>query len=117
MSAKPAAVHRSMSESMSQRERVRKTAEIGRAVADLVVAEGFQWHDDGFRVSCVSPYKRILEKGWLRNIWTNLTEKKIHEEWTVPRFHGYAGHLQARFVISPWNEETRRVEVSVAPLG
>jgi hypothetical protein len=83
---------------------------------DLVVAEGFQWHDDGYRVSYVSPYKRILEKGWLRNIWTNLTERKIHEEWTVPRFHGYAGHLQCRFDISPWNEATRVVEITVRPL-
>ncbi|MBM4196897.1 MAG: hypothetical protein FJ197_07345 [Gammaproteobacteria bacterium] len=83
---------------------------------DLVVADGFQWHDDGYRVSYVSPYKRILEKGWLRNIWTNLTERKIHEEWTVPLYHGFAEHLQARFIISPWNEATRLIEVSVEPL-
>jgi hypothetical protein len=83
---------------------------------DLVVAEGFQWHDEGHRVSYLSPYKRVLEKGWKRNIWTNLTEQKIHEEWTTPRFHGYAEHLQVKFDVSPWNEETRMIEVSVSPL-
>ncbi len=81
---------------------------------DLVAADGFKWHDDGFRVSYTSPYKRILEKGWLRNIWTNLTERRIHEEWTVPRFHGYAGHLQVKFNFSPWNEATRVIEIGVA---
>ncbi|MGI9307823.1 MAG: hypothetical protein ACR2P6_01095 [Gammaproteobacteria bacterium] len=84
---------------------------------DLVVAEGFQWHDNRSRVSYVSPYKRILEKGWKRGIWTNLTEQKIHEEWTVPRFHGFASHLQAKFNVSPWNEDTRVIEISVEPLS
>jgi len=84
---------------------------------DLVVAEGFEWHDDRQRVSYLSPYKRILEKGWKRGIWANLTEQKIHEEWTVPRFEGYAGHLQAKFNISPWNEETRVIEISVEALS
>lgn len=83
---------------------------------DLVVAEGFEWHDNRHRVSYVSPYKRILEKGWKRGIWTTLTEQKIHEEWTIPRFRGYAGHLQVKFVFSPWNEVTRNIEMSVEPL-
>lgn len=83
---------------------------------DLVVAEGFEWHDNRHRVSYVSPYKRILEKGWKRGIWTTLTEQKIHEEWTIPRFLGYAGHLQVKFVFSPWNEVTRNIEMSVEPL-
>jgi hypothetical protein len=82
---------------------------------DLVVAEGFQWHDNRHRVSYLSPYKRILEKGWKRGIWTNLTEQKIHEEWTVPRFNGYADHLQVRFDISPWNEDDRIISISVHP--
>ena len=82
---------------------------------DLVVAEGFEFHDNRHRVSYVSPYKRILEKGWKRGIWTNLTEQRIHEEWTIPRFHGYAEHLQVKFIFSPWNEETRIIEISVEP--
>ncbi len=84
---------------------------------DLVVAEGFEFHDNRRRVSYVSPYKRILEKGWKRGIWTNLTEQKIHEEWTIPRFRGYADHLQVKMVFSPWNEETRIIEISVEPLA
>jgi len=82
---------------------------------DLVVAGGFQWHDEGHRVSYLSPYKRILEKGWKRGIWANLTEQKIHEEWTIPRFQGYANHLQVRFEFSPWNDSDRVISISVHP--
>ncbi len=84
---------------------------------DLVVAEGFEFHDNRHRVSYLSPYKRILEKGWKRGIWTNLTEQRIHEEWTIPRFQGYAEHLQVKFAFSPWNEKTRIIEISVEPLA
>jgi len=84
---------------------------------DLVVAEGFEWHDNRHRVSYVSPYRRILEKGWLRGIWSNLTEQRIHEEWTVPRFEGYARHLEVEFDISPWNEQDRLISIAVRPLG
>ena len=84
---------------------------------DLVAAEGFEFHDNRHRVSYLSPYKRILKKGWKRGIWTNLTEQKIHEKWTIPRFRGYADHLQVKLVFSPWNEETRIIEISVEPLA
>ena len=84
---------------------------------DLVVAGGFKWHDERHRVTYVSPYQRVLEKGWKRGIWTNLTEQKIHEEWTVPRYHGYAQHLQAKFIIAPWNEATRIVDIRVERLS
>ena len=84
---------------------------------DLVAAEGFEFHDNRHRVSYLSPYKRILEKGWKRGIWTNLTEQKIHEKWTIPRFRGYADHLQVKLVFSAWNEETRIIEISVEPLA
>ena len=83
---------------------------------NLTIAEGFEW-DGPMKVSWVSPYKRILEKGWLRNIWTNLTEQKIHEEWTVPRFEGYAKHLEINFDISPWDEATRRITITASPLA
>ncbi len=81
---------------------------------NLTVAEGFQWHGP-MQVSWLSPYRRILEKGWLRNIWTSVTEQRIHEEWTVPRFEGYAEHLEVDFDVSPWNEATRMVTVSCIP--
>lgn len=83
---------------------------------NLVVGEGFQWHGPT-KVSWVSPYKRILEKGWLRNIWTSVTEQKIHELWTVPRFKGYARHLEVNFDISAWDERDRTITISVSRLN
>ena len=82
---------------------------------NLTIGEGFQWHGP-LNVSWVSPYKRILEKGWLRNIWTSVTEQKIHELWTVPRFLGYAKHLEVNFDISPWNEDERIISITCSPL-
>ena len=82
---------------------------------NLTIGEGFQWHGP-MKVSWVSPYKRILEKGWLRGIWTTLTEQKIHELWTVPRFLGYAKHLDIHFDISEWNEEDRIISITASPL-
>ena len=82
---------------------------------NLTIAEGFQW-DGPMKVSWVSPYKRILEKGWLRGIWTALTEQKIHELWTVPRFLGYAKHLDINFDISGWNEDDRIITITASPL-
>ena len=82
---------------------------------NLTIGEGFQWHGP-MKVSWVSPYKRILEKGWLRGIWTSLTEQSIHELWTVPRFLGFAKHLDIHFAISEWNEDDRIITVTASPL-
>ena len=82
---------------------------------NLTVGDGFQWHGPG-KVSWVSPYKRVLEKGWKRNIWTDVTEQKIFEQWTRPRLLGYAEILECRFDIPDWDEETRLVSVEVSPL-
>jgi hypothetical protein len=82
---------------------------------NLTLGEGFQWHGDR-KVSWVSPYKRVLEKGWKRNIWTDVTEEKIHNMWTKPRFEGYARHLECQFDISDWDEATRLVTIEVFPL-
>jgi hypothetical protein len=82
---------------------------------NLTIGEGFQWHGP-MKVSWISPYKRILEKGWLRNIWTSVTEQKIHELWTIPRFLGYAEHLEVKFDIAPWDEETRMISIECSPL-
>jgi len=82
---------------------------------NLTIGEGFQWHGER-RVSWLSPYKRVLEKGWKRNIWTDVTEQKIHEQWTRPRYLGYAKHLECQFDISDWDEETRIVTIEVFPL-
>jgi hypothetical protein len=82
---------------------------------NLTVGDGFQWHGDR-KVSWVSPYKRVLEKGWKRNIWTDVTEQKIYELWTRPRLEGYARHLECHFELSDWNDETRLITVEVYPL-
>lgn len=82
---------------------------------NLTIAEGFDW-DGPARVSWVSPYLRVLEKGWKRDIWSDVTEEKIHEMWTKPRFLGYAKHLECRFDISDWDESTRRISIEVSRL-
>jgi hypothetical protein len=83
---------------------------------NLTIGEGFQWHGPS-KVSWISPYKRILEKGWKRNIWLDVTEQKIHEMWTKPRFEGFARNLECHFDVSDWDEETRMVTVEVSPLS
>jgi len=82
---------------------------------DLTVADGIQFNEDRTEIAYVSPYKRVLEKGWLRNIWTGLTEQYIHENWTVPRFAGYQHHFQVRFEVDPWDEDSRIVRIRVHP--
>ena len=73
--------------------------------------------DGSTRVSWLSPYLRVLEKGWKRDIWTDVTEEKIHELWTKPRFLGYAEHLECHFDVSDWDDSTRRITIEVSPLG
>ena len=82
---------------------------------NLTIGEGFQWHGP-MKVSWESPYKRVLEKGWKRNIWTDVTEEKIHTLWTKPRFQGYAKHLECHFDISDWDEDSRLITIEVSPL-
>lgn len=82
---------------------------------NLTIGEGFRWHGD-CKVSWVSPYKRVLEKGWKRNIWLDVTEEKIHRLWTKPRFEGYARNLECRFDVSDWDEDTRLITVEVSAL-
>jgi len=83
---------------------------------NLTIGDGFQWHGDK-KVSWTSPYKRVLEKGWKRDIWLDVTEEKIHEMWTKPRFLGYAKNLECNFDISDWDEETRLITIEVSPLS
>jgi hypothetical protein len=82
---------------------------------NLTIGEGFQWHGDK-KVSWISPYKRVLEKGWKRNIWLDVTEEKIHNQWTRPRLEAFARHLECHFDVSDWDEETRMISVEVSPL-
>lgn len=83
---------------------------------NLTIGEGFQWHGP-MKVSWISPYQRVLEKGWKRNIFLSVTEQKIHESWTKPRLEGFAKHLDCHFEVSDWDEATRMVTVEVSPLS
>ena len=82
---------------------------------NLTIGDGFEWHGPG-KVSWISPYQRVLEKGWKRNIWTEVTEQKIFEMWTRPRLLGYAGILECHFEIPDWDEETRMISIEVSRL-
>jgi len=82
---------------------------------NLTVAEGIEFSEKRDAISYVSPYQRILEKGWLRNIWVNVTEEYIHNMWTIPRMAGYEKHFGVKFEVDPWNEATRMVRIKVHP--
>lgn len=52
----------------------------------------------------VSPFKRVLDA--CKKIGQfDLTEREIHENWTVPRLMGYAEALGVKFRVSPWNDD------------
>jgi hypothetical protein len=115
----------SMTEILNERVYwVEQTGDIGLALdavttptcfRNLTVGDGFQWHGSR-KVSWVSPYKRVLEQGWKRNTWKDVTEKKIYELWTRPRFEGYARLLECHFEMSEWNDQTRLITIEVSPL-
>jgi len=82
---------------------------------DLVLGEGFELSPT--KLSYKSPYGRVIAMGHKRGIWTNLTEERIHNIWTIPRYQGYADIMGVHFEISPWDEDTRMITVEVFPLG
>ena len=81
---------------------------------DLVLGEGFTLTPT--KLEYHSPYGRVIAMGHKRGIWTNLTEERIHNIWTIPRYKGYADIMSVHFEISPWNEETKMITVEVFPL-
>ncbi|MGI9342282.1 MAG: hypothetical protein ACR2QV_05495 [Gammaproteobacteria bacterium] len=79
---------------------------------DLVLGEGFHLTD---RVlSYKSPFGRVIEMGHKRGIWRNLTEERIHNIWTIPRYHAFAEILGVNFAVSPWDEQTKMITVTVS---
>lgn len=82
---------------------------------DLVLGEGFKLTPT--RLEYKSPYGRVIAKGHQRGIWTNLTEERIHNIWTIPRYKGYAEIMGVHFEVSPWDEETRMISVDVSALS
>ena len=51
-----------------------------------------------------SPFKNDLE-GAVNCGMFDLTEKEVHEVWTVPRLMGYANDMGVQFKISPWQDD------------
>ena len=81
---------------------------------DLVLGDGFELTDR--KLTYKSPFGRVIEMGHKRGIWTNLTEERIHNIWTIPRYQGFADVMSVHFEISPWDEATKMITVEVSPL-
>ena len=79
---------------------------------DLMLGEGFHLTDRVLTYK--SPFGRVLEKGHLRGIWRNLTEERIHNVWTIPRYAAFAKILGVNFTVSPWDEETKMITITVS---
>ena len=79
-----------------------------------LVVDGYQ-REPG-KLTYVSPYKRILDITSGSIGQHDLTEKEIHEMWTVPRFELYAEYLGVDLHISEWNDNGVIV-VTVAPIS
>jgi hypothetical protein len=78
---------------------------------DLMLGEGFHLTD---RVlTYTSPFGRVLEKGHLRGIWRNLTEERIHNIWTIPRYAAFSKILGVAFDVSPWDDATKQITITV----
>jgi hypothetical protein len=79
---------------------------------DLMLGEGF--HLTNRVLTYKSPYGRVLEKGHLRGIWRNLTEERIHNVWTVPRYAAFSKILGVVFEVTPWDEDTKMITITVS---
>jgi hypothetical protein len=79
-----------------------------------MLGEGFELTDR--TLTYKSPFGRVIKKGHLRGIWRNLTEERIHNIWTIPRYKAFGKILGVNFDISPWNEETKMITVTVSAL-
>lgn len=67
---------------------------------------------DGLRRTWTSPYKTVLDAGTpIKQFDT--TEKWLHENYTIPRFDGYAKTMGVEFEYSEWDDQTREVWVQV----
>lgn len=51
-----------------------------------------------------SPYNVVLEQTVRMGI-QDLTEKEIHENWTIPRMKAYADILGVKIDVSPWQDD------------
>jgi hypothetical protein len=51
-----------------------------------------------------SPYRKVLDVSAKFHMF-DLTEREIHENWTVPRFQRYAEVMGVKFRVSPWRDD------------
>ncbi len=65
------------------------------------------------RVSYRSPYRTVLEQTVRMGIH-DLSEREIHDSWTVPRMQAYARVLGVEIDVTPWREDG---EVTVSLRG
>jgi hypothetical protein len=79
---------------------------------DLMLGEGFHLTDRVLTYK--SPFGRVIEKGHLRGIWRNLTEERIHNIWTIPRYAAFSKILGVKFDVSPWDEESKIITITVS---
>ncbi len=79
-----------------------------------LVVDGYQ--KEPGKLTYVSPYKRVLDITTGGIGQHDLTEKEIHEMWTIPRFQRYAEVLGVDIHISEWNEDGVIV-ITVAPIS
>ena len=77
---------------------------------DLAAADGFVKTETS--MTWTSPYKHVLDSGKKRDMF-DLTEKEIHEQFTIPTIKGYADVIGVEVSISEWDEETRLITISV----
>jgi hypothetical protein len=63
-----------------------------------------EWKVEPGRRTWRSPFHTVLEMG--RRIGQfDMTEQEIHENWTVPRLHGYADDIGIKIRVSPWSAD------------
>lgn len=97
-----------------QLERVRKLIERGGS-RDLALVAIFEQTSCFFqlvdrttrapgRIGWRSPYGRVLQQT-VRMGLHDLTEREIHEVWTIPRMQAYARILGVEFDVSPWRDD------------
>jgi hypothetical protein len=67
---------------------------------------------EGLRRTWTSPYKTVLDAGKPIGQF-DTDEKWLHENYTIPRFDGYAKSMGVEFEYSEWDDATREVWVQV----
>lgn len=97
-----------------QLERVRRLIERGGS-RDLALVAIFEQTSCFFqlvdhttrapgRISWHSPYGRVLEQT-VRMGLHDLTEREIHEVWTIPRMQAYARIIGVELEVAPWRDD------------